>query len=269
MIYLNDNEFIEITSFLKRNYGINLEFKRQLIEARLCNIITEKGFCSFRDYFDFVYSNESNDEIAILINKVTTHHTFFMREFEHFKFFQNTVMPQLHKNIKNRDLRIWSAGCSSGEEAYTLSMIIQDFLAEEKSLWDKKILATDISPNVIDIAQKGIYSSDSLENVPEIWKLTYFDKIDSELFKASTRLKNEVIFRVFNLMDEFPFKKKFHVIFCRNVMIYFDNATKLKLIKKFYDMTEKGGYLFIGLSESLNKEEIPYKYIMPSVYMKG
>ena len=147
-------------------------------------------------------------------------------------------------------------------------MLIQDYFGNQKYLWDTKILATDISVNVLKKANEGIYSYEALEKTPQIWKLNFFDKIEDEYYKISDIIKGEVIFRVFNLMDEFPFRRKFHVIFCRNVMIYFDAATKNKLIKKFYDMTEPGGYLFIGLSESLNREEMPYKYVMPSVYRK-
>ncbi|BCZ45622.1 chemotaxis protein CheR [Clostridium gelidum] len=269
MINIKENEFIELTKFLKNNYGINLTHKKNLIEGRLNNVLIEKGCNSFREYLDYVYADITKNELTTLINKLTTNHTFFMREQEHFQFFKNQVLPSLATTVKNRDLRIWSAGCSSGEEPYTLAMIMEDYFAQEKSLWDKKILATDISVNVLKTADKGIYSVEGLEKMSESWKLNYFNKIDNDTYRIDSKLKNEVIFRVFNLMDEFPFKRKFHVIFCRNVMIYFDQETKDRLIRKFYDMTEVGGYLFIGLSEALNKTENPYKYIMPSVYRKG
>ena len=269
MINIKQKEFIELTSFLKSNYGINLTHKKNLIEGRLNNVLIEKGFSSFREYLDYVYSDTTKNELTMLINKLTTNHTFFMREQEHFQFFKNQVLPYLDTIIKDKDLRIWSAGCSSGEEAYTLAMIMQDYFAEKNSLWDKKILATDISVNVLQTAEKGIYNIEGLEKVPESWKIKYFNKIDNDTYKIDSKLKNEVIFRVFNLMDQFPFKRKFHVIYCRNVMIYFDQETKDRLIKKFYDMTEVGGYLFIGLSEALNKTDNPYNYVMPSVYRKG
>ncbi|AWK49597.1 chemotaxis protein CheR [Clostridium beijerinckii] len=269
MINIKQNEFIELTIFLKNNYGINLTHKKNLIEGRLHNVLIEKGFNNFREYIDYVYSDRTKNELTILINKLTTNHTFFMREEEHFQFFNNKVLPYLKNTVKDKDLRIWSAGCSSGEEAYALAMIMEDFFAEEKSLWDKKILASDISINVLEKAEKGIYNIEGLERVSKNWKLKYFNKIDDYTYKVDTKLKNEVIFRVFNLMDQFPFKRNFHVIFCRNVMIYFDKETKENLIRKFYDMTEVGGYLFIGLSESLSGIENPYEYVMPSVYRKG
>lgn len=269
MINIKEKEFMELTRFLKNNYGINLTHKKNLIEGRLNNVLIEKGFSSFKDYLNYVYSDITKTELTTLINKLTTNHTFFMREKEHFDFFKNAVLPYLFSTIKDRDLRIWSAGCSSGEEAYTLAMIMQDYFSEEKGVWDKKILATDISVNVLQAAEKGMYSVEEMAKVSESWKMKYFNFLDNENCAIDQKIKNEVIFRIFNLMDDFPFKRKFHVIFCRNVMIYFDQETKKRLIKKFYDMTEVGGYLFIGLSEALDRNENPYQYVMPSVYRKG
>lgn len=269
MIRIKDNEFRELTKFLKINYGINLIQKKNLVEGRLGNVLLEKGFNSFREYLDYVYSDYTKNELTMLINKLTTNHTFFMREPRHFEYLKNNVLPYLHFAVKDKDLRIWSAGCSSGEEAYTLAMILEEYFAEEKSLWDKKILATDISVDALKKAADGIYCAEALEKISERWKLQFFKKFDNGNYKVTDELKKEVIFRVFNLMDEFPFRRKFHVIFCRNVMIYFDKETKERLIKKFYDMTERGGYLFVGLSESINREEVSYSYIMPSVYRKG
>lgn len=270
MISIKDNEFSKLTDYLKQNYGINLTKKKVLIEGRLNNLLVEKGFTSFGDYFNNVLNDTSKNELTLLINKLTTNHTFFLREASHFDYFQNKVLPYLEATSKNRDLRIWSAGCSSGEEPYTLAMILDSFFQNEKKLWDKKVLATDISVNVLQIAEKGIYSEEAIKALPLEWKLNYLRKIDKENYQISDNLRKEVIFRIFNLMDEvFPFKKKFQVIFCRNVMIYFDAPTKARLINKFYSMTEPGGYLFIGHSESINREETSYNYVMPGVYRKG
>lgn len=251
------------------NYGINLEKKRQLIEGRLCNFVSENGYHSFDEYFDYIFMQNSKEELAILLNKLTTNHTFFMREYEHFEFFEQIILKQLSKEVKDGDLRIWSAGCSSGEEPYTLAMIMANFFADDKRRWDKKILATDISQEVLSKARLGIYTKEDLEEIKESWKRNYFHKLNKEEYQINDLIKNEVIFRSFNLMENFPFKKKFHVIFCRNVMIYFDQKTKNQLIQRFYDMTQDGGYLFIGMSESLAKDSCPYKYVMPSVYRKG
>lgn len=270
MINLKDSEFRELTGYMKENYGINLTEKKLLIEGRLSNMITEKGFSDFSDYLKSVFKDTSGNEISSLINKLTTNHTFFMREADHFAYFRDTVLPYLEGSTKTKDLRIWSAGCSSGEEPYTLAMIIADYFGEQKFMWNTRILATDISQKVLEAAENGVYSGEAMNTMPKYWGLRYFKKIEDKNYQISEEIRDEIIYRNFNLMTEiFPFKKKFHVIFCRNVMIYFEPKTKMELINKFYDMTEPGGYLFIGHSESVNKEETKYKYIMPAVYRKG
>lgn len=270
MVTITNKEFKKLSDYIKTNYGINLkEEKQALVTGRLHNVLIKNNFSSFSEYYDYLISDKTENAVTTLINKITTNHTFFMRENAHFYYFRDKVLPYL-KQIKNdKDLRIWSAGCSTGEESYTLAMIIDEFLGKEKIWWDTKVLATDISSKVLDTAVKGIYSNEEIAALPSTWKLNYFKKYDDENSVLTDRIRNEVIYRKFNLMNEiFPFKQKFHVIFCRNVMIYFDAKTKMKLINKFYDMTEHGGYLFIGHSESLNREETGYKYIMPSVYRK-
>lgn len=144
-----------------------------------------------------------------------------------------------------------------------------DYLKEDKKLWDTKILATDISSKVLNEAMEGIYSKDQIKLLPSQWRLSYFKRIDNENYMIVDNIKKEVIFRKFNLMNKvFPFRKKFHVIFCRNVMIYFDSKTRTELINKFYDILEYGGYLFIGLTESIQRNESKFQYVMPSVYRK-
>ena len=269
MINIKDNELNEIVDLIKEKYGINLSEKRNLIEVRLHNILSTKGISNFSEYINIIKKDHSKAELTTLVNKLTTNHTFFMREAEHFSYFSSMVLPYMKANIKEKDLRVWCAGCSTGEEPYTLAMLISDCFSNEKLNWDTKILATDISVRALEHAERGIYASDELEALTDVWKLKYFESIDSQHFKVNKNIQDEIIFRVFNLMDAFPFKKKFHTIFCRNVMIYFDNKTKIDLINKFYDITEPGGYFFIGHSETINKEETRYNYIMPSVYRKG
>lgn len=269
MLTIKESEFSELTEYIKRNYGINLTKKKNLIEGRLSNIIIEKGFNSFGKYMEHIFSDRTGKEATILINKLTTNHTYFMREWNHFEYYRDYVLPSIAGRIKDKDLRIWSAGCSSGEEPYTLAMLHQDFFGNEKLLWDTKILATDISVKALDTADRGIYTAEALNSIPGSWKLNYFNKMSDGNYSISNKIKKEVIFRVFNLMDDiFPFKRKFHVIFCRNVMIYFDNETKRRLVDKFYQNTEQGGYLFIGHSESISRDESGYRYIMPAVYKK-
>lgn len=270
MLNITDSEFIKLTDYIKNNYGIKIKKeKRSLLTGRLENVLLQKGFKSFTEYFDYVTSDKTGVAVTTLLNKITTNHTFFMREAEHFTFFRDEVLPMLAGTLKSKDLRIWSAGCSTGEEPYTLAMIIDEFFGKEKFFWDTKILATDISTDVLNKAKQGIYNNDKLNSLPPEWKLKYFKTYSDERSIIIDKIRNEVIFRRFNLMDGvFPFKKRFHVIFCRNVMIYFDEQAKWKLVSKFYDFMEHGGYLFIGHSESLNREYTKFKYVMPAVYKK-
>ncbi|WP_186431394.1 protein-glutamate O-methyltransferase CheR [Clostridium sp. BSD9I1] len=270
MLTITSKEFKQLADYIKANYGIRLkEEKKTLVTGRLYNVLMDNNFSSFSDYYEYIISDKTGDAVNTLVNKITTNHTFFMREVDHFYYFRDKVLPYLKKIEREKDLRIWSAGCSTGEEPYTLAMIIDEFFGKEKMLWDTKILATDISSKVIDAAIKGIYSNEDIATLPHTWNLNYFRKYDNENSVVTDKIKNEIIYRKFNLMDAvFPFKRKFHVIFCRNVMIYFDAKTKMELVNKLYDMTEYGGYLFIGHSESLNREETKYRYIMPAVYRK-
>jgi chemotaxis protein methyltransferase CheR len=270
MIKLKDNEFNDLVYYVKSNYGVNLSQKRMLIEGRMQSVLTGKNFNSFSQYYECLSQDKSGQVVEQLINKLTTNYTFFMREADHFEFLKKEVLPYLESNRKSeKDFRIWSAGCSSGEEPYTLAMVIDDYFKGIKGNRDTKILATDISTNVLDKAKLGIYENEQLNGLNKEYMNKYFKKTEDSKSQVVERVKNEVIFRKFNLMQEtFPFKKKFHVIFCRNVMIYFDLETKTRLINRFYDSLEYGGYLFIGHSESINYRDYNLKYIIPSVYRK-
>ncbi len=270
MIDITDKEFNKFSIFIKRNYGINLKKeKKVMFMGRMQNVLSDSGFDNFDDYYDYVVSDITGQAAITLIDKVSTNHTYFMREADHFKYFQDKILPYLKATVQNKDLRIWCAASSTGEEAYTIAMILDEFFGNDKLLWDKKILASDISESVLDTASKGIYSSERIKPLPSQWRQNYFRKYDNENYIINNFIKNEVLFRKFNLMENvFPFKKKIHVIFCRNVMIYFDNETRDGLIRKFYDTIEPGGYLFLGHSETINRSCSNFEYVMPSVYRK-
>lgn len=270
MVTITEKEFKQFADYIEANYGIHLKTDKQsLVAGRLNNVLLSKNFKSLSEYFDYVVSDKTGKAVVTLLDKITTNHTFFMREADHFHYFRDKVLPFLAGTAKDKDLRIWSAACSSGEEPYTLAMIIDEFFGKEKMWWDTKILATDISSNVLDIAKKGVYCKEKITALPMQWKLNYFKEFDSENSILTEKIRNEVIYRKLNLMDAvFPFKRKFHVIFCRNVMIYFDNKTKNELVERLYNMTEYGGYLFIGHSEYLNRDVTRYKYIKPALYRK-
>ncbi len=269
MISITEKEFKQLAEYIEYKYGIHLKpEKRVLVMGRLQNVLNSLDIDNFTDYFAHVTSDRTDNSEQVLIDRITTNHTFFMREAEHFEYYKNNVLPHLVQNVRNKDLRIWSAGCSTGEEPYTLAMINRDCLGNEKVYWDTKILATDISKKVLETAANGIYNDEELLQLPVCWRTNYFKNYNSRSSIVKDLIKEDVIFRKFNLMDSFPFKKKFHVIFCRNVMIYFDNITKNTLINKFYDILEYGGYLFVGHSESISRDKTGFRYVMPSLYIK-
>jgi len=270
VLKLHDDEFQLMADLIQDYSGIHLKpEKKTLMMGRLNSMFAELEMDSFRDFYNYVKNDKDGKVISELIDRMTTNHTYFMREPEHFKYFESEVIPYLKKQVKSRDLRIWCAASSTGEEPYSLAMMLEDGLGSSYPKWDKKLLATDISVNVLETAKKGMYAHERVTDIPRLWMMNYFDKVNNTGYKVKDKIRNQVIYRRFNLLEEnFPFKKKFHVIFCRNVMIYFDADTKARLVSKFYNHMEPGGYLFIGHSESIDRSKTNFKYIKPAVYRK-
>lgn len=268
MLTIEQADFKRLTDFMRQKYGIDLSKKKVLIEGRLSNLIREKGFENFHTYLDAVFKDIAGQEITTLINRLTTNHTYFMREANHFDFFRDTVLPYIESTEKALHARVWCAGCSTGEEPYTLEMILKDHFVRKFPHWDTRLLATDISERAMAIAKAGVYPADSVEKMPSGWRLRYFEQ-DEAGMRVKEEIRRHVDFQSFNLMSAFFPRKKFHAIFCRNVMIYFQRDTKIALINKFYQCLEDGGYLFIGHSESIERGATPFQYVMPAVYRKG
>lgn len=267
---LTEKEFDLLSQYIKKNFGISLGVeKKSLIYSRLTNVLKEKNIKDFTEYYEYLLRDKSGEAVKVFIDKITTNHTFFMRETEHFNYLKEIVLPYIDKTYdRDKDVRMWCAGCSSGEESYTLQMILSEYF-DNKAGWNTEMLATDISTTVLKKALVGIYTNESVDTLSENFRKKYFNIYDAKNKIVKDEIKNKIIYRKFNLMeDKFPFKKKFQVIFCRNVMIYFDSKTRDELVEKFYDLTESGGYLFIGHSESLNNTGSKYKYIKPAVYRK-
>ena len=266
---ITDSEFQRIVAYMKRNYGIDLSQKRTLVGGRLENYLLRNGFSSYDEYMSKVESNPNSPEATDIVNVLTTNHTYFMRETSHFDFMRRVALPWAKAKAGNtKDLRIWCGASSTGEEPYTLAMITLDFFGLEHKQWDTRILATDISTRVLEHASKGVYLKEEIEPLPQNWKRHYFKQIGADEFRVKDELRRELIFRQFNLMNQFPFRKKFHIVFLRNVMIYFPPEVKLQLVRKVYDFMEPGGYFFIGTTESLDRKNIPFQYVQPSIYRK-
>lgn len=266
---ITDSEFHRVVGYVKHTTGIDLSEKRVLINGRLENYILRNGYNGFDEYMAKVEHDPAGNEARNLINALTTNHTYFMREFEHMEFLRQKVLPTLKaKEAARKDLRIWSAASSTGEEPYTIAMVLKDYFGLDHSGWDTKVLATDISTKVLQHAQRGKYLAEQIEPLPEKWRRRFFDKLNEEEYQAKKELRDEVIFRQFNLMNKFPFHKKFHVVFMRNVMIYFDEATKRQLLSRVYDFLEPGGYLFVGTTEAVDRKGLKFQYVEPSIYRK-
>lgn len=268
---ITDREFERLVEFMHKNYGINLAAKRVLIQGRLGNMLRDRGFKNYNDYLDTVMSDTSGAEVTTILNKLTTNHTFFMREPEHYTYLKEVILPYAVANAKNKELRIWSAGCSSGEECYTTAMLLNEYFGREKSKWDTRILATDISHSVMDKAKAGIYSSEGMKGLSPEWKKKFFKQVGDDKFEICQEIKNEIIFKPFNLMDPMPkafVARPFDLIFCRNVMIYFDQPTKNALVNRFYEVVKPGGYFYIGHAESVPRGETKFEYIKPAIYRR-
>jgi chemotaxis protein methyltransferase CheR len=273
-IIITDYEYNLIRDFIYKRFGIALgDKKKALVTGRLQKILRQSNFKSFQAFYEYVLNDKTGKGIDTLINRISTNHTYFNRENKHFEYFKNTVLPWAAKqelsNLQSK-IRVWSAGCSSGEESYTLAILVYHYLKEQKENIKGAVLATDISDKVLQMAVRGIYSKENYARLKSDKIKKSFIKQKSGSYAVDQQIKDLVLHRRLNLMrNEFPFKKKFHSIFCRNVMIYFDNPTREVLIKKFYDNLHPGGYLFVGLSESLGRRNEWFQFVQPSVYRKN
>lgn len=267
---MTQEEFLRICRFVKDKYGIDMLRKKEIVQGRLDNYIHANGFYNYSEYMNAVESDITGKWERELVNILTTNHTFFMREFEHFDYLKQVVLPYLkQKEGARKDLCIWCGAASTGQEPYMLAMLLKDYFGLEHNMWDTKVLATDISTEVLAHAQAGIYEKEQIDTLPESWKRRFLKSVDDGTrYEITKEIKDEVLFRQFNLMEPFPFKRRMHIVFLRNVMIYFDKETKQELIRKVYEAMEPGGYLFIGRTETIDRSEVPFQLIQPSIFRK-
>jgi chemotaxis protein methyltransferase CheR len=255
---ISDLEFTQLRDFIYEQAGIFIAANRKyLLENRLANRLKELNLKSFGEYYSYLqYDPGRKAELNKLFEVITTNETSFYRNPPQLKVFQTKVLPavldELRKKRRKR-LRIWSAGCSTVEEPYTLSMIIHDVLGSELSSWDIKITANDLSERVLKSARRAVYSEYSLRTTPKPIIAKYFDK-DGKQYKVKPSVKKLVSFGQINLSDRMQVKRveRSEIVFCRNVIIYFDEDMKKKVINAYYDNLVPGGYLIIGHSESLH-----------------
>ena len=273
---LTDQEFERFSRIIYETSRIALnDGKKELLRARIGRILRSRGIASFREYLALVEGDRTGGELTLLLDAVSTNLTSFFRESDHFRFIETMLVPRLdaaRTTRGERKIRGWSAGCSSGEEPYSLAITLLEALHGGAG-WDIRLLATDISTKVLAMARNGIYPGERLKTVPPQVAARHFlpetGSDGTKLFRVAPFVRGLVTFGHLNLLEPYPFKGPFDFIFCRNVMIYFDKQTQEALVNGFHRYLADGGHLFIGHSESLNGVDHPFQYVRPSVYRKS
>ncbi len=270
--HLTESQFQQISQLVKQTCGINLhDGKKELVKARLAKRLRQTGLGSFEDYLNHVRDDDTGAEMTSMLDSISTNLTQFFRENAHFEFLKTTLIPALAKKKREQaKLRIWSAGCSSGEEPYSLGILLRQEFPELVN-WDIRILATDLSTRVLAKAREGVYDHERLRDVPSKWISDCFTRLGPRgraHYKVNNPVRQMITFGRLNLMERWPMRGPFDVIFCRNVMIYFDKPTQGRLVQRYWDILDSGGMLFVGHSESLTGTNHRFKYVQPAVYQK-
>lgn len=270
-IELRQEEFELFRNYIYERVGIALSAqKTTLVKGRLNKRLNQLGLSNFKDYYYHLIGDESGEELSFFVSAISTNVTSFFRESAQWKWLES-YLPALIASKREKKIRIWSAGCSSGEEPYTILIFLQHHLNDFEE-WDIKILATDISHKVLSKAIKGEYDAKTVQSLSPDMIRRAFDKVQSERgesYQITYHLREKVMFRLYNLVtDPFFFKNRFDMIFCRNVMIYFDDPTRQELIGRFTTLLPKGAPLFLGSSESLTSHRETLKLIGSSIYQR-
>ena len=265
---LSDKDFRYICQFVYDATGIVLdERKREMVYRRLMRRTRDTRLGSFKEYLNFLDSNE--EELPNFINAITTNLTSFFRENHHFEFMKNEFVPALLKSKQPQRLRIWSAGCSTGEEAYSIAITLKESMDKHLNSWDTKILATDLDSDVVATGKAGIYKADRIEGLDKNRVKRWFKKHPQNgLVKTANELGELITFKQLNLLEPWPMKGPFDIIFCRNVVIYFDKPTQQNLFQHYHDLLKPGGYLIIGHSEGLGEIQTKFTPMGKTIFQK-
>ncbi|OUR61350.1 chemotaxis protein CheR [Colwellia sp. 39_35_sub15_T18] len=276
-VRLSDDDFAFICDFVYQSTGIVLnDNKREMVYRRLTRIVRERKLNSFSDYCQLL-KQQGAQEKDYFINAITTNLTSFFREQHHFDYLVNEELPRLmaektvQANGKKR-LRIWSSASSTGEEPYSIAISVLEAMQEQLSSWDAKILATDIDSNVLAAGKAGIYEDRRIESLSEKFKQRYFHRgvgKNSSNVRVDKKLSDLITFKQLNLLHEWPMKGEFDVIFCRNVIIYFDKPTQQELFTRYYDLLKPGGLLMLGHSENLGEFQQHFNTIGRTMFRKS
>jgi chemotaxis protein methyltransferase CheR len=264
MTQLNELQFQKFRALIFDNCGI--QPKKEMIEGKLDKLLRKNNLSSYDEFYQLLSTGANSVLWSEFIDEITVHMSSFFRENNHFEFMRSQLRLIFEKNpriLKNNEIKLWSAGCSTGEEPYTLAMVLKEWLPQDMTI---KILATDISKRTMASAQRGIYPATIKKEMDPYYLMQYFNRSEED-YEIKPELKALITFRLFNLMDSFPFQDTFDIIFCRNVMIYFNAEIQQKLVQKFRAVLTMGGLLFIGHSESLLNKQNGFQYMQPTVYL--
>lgn len=270
---MNQKTFKRLKEFIEGHIGICIpQAKKVMVESRLLKRLRILKLNNYEEYADFLFSPRGQqEEVPRFIECITTNKTDFFREAEHFNILYNKVLPEMVETLGVRDLRLWSGASSTGEEAYTIAMFTQDYLEDHPGV-HYKILATDISERVLNIGEKAVYALSTGEPIPIKMKKKYCmlsKNREEPTLRIKKILRDKIMFRHINLTsDSYKVKKQYHVIFLRNVMIYFNKDTQKEILNNLYTHLHPEGYLFLGHSENLPDNTMPFKRVGPSVYVK-
>ncbi|MEP5612540.1 MAG: CheR family methyltransferase [Cyclobacteriaceae bacterium] len=268
------SEFQQISQFITSEYGIKLpDFKKTMVEGRLQKRLRKTGIASFSKYIDFVFSVEGKGELLEMVDAISTNKTDFFRESSHFDFLNSTFLLKYATENPREQLKIWSSAASSGEEIYTIAMVIEEFNAiPDNSKINYSILGTDISVDKLKTAISAIYPIDRIKDIPISMRDKYLMKSkDSakKIVRFIPQIRSKAEFQRLNLMDSsYSVKQDFDIVFCRNVLIYFDKEMQERVINRLCTKLKTGGYFFLGHSESIIGKNVPLKQIEPTIYQK-
>jgi chemotaxis protein methyltransferase CheR len=273
-IKMTDEDFARLSSFVYEELGIKMPYpKKIMLQSRLQKRLADLRIGSFKEYLDFVFSREGQgDEIIKMIDLITTNKTDFFRESAHFDYLTDVALPEMcSAKPAKKIIRIWSAGCSSGEEPYTIAIIMKEFLLKYPD-FDFEIYATDISMRILQKAATAIYPEDRVSEIPLALKRKYFLKSKDQTNKTVRlipEIRSKVSFHRLNFMDtHYSVEKEFDIVFCRNVLIYFDRETQQQVVTKLASKLRYDGYFFLGHSESITNLNVPLRQIKPTVFRK-
>lgn len=268
---LRDRDFATIATLVKDRAGIVLgERKRDLVYGRLSRRLRMLRCASFTDYCRLLEGPEGEDERRMMLNAITTNLTYFLREPHHFEHLTSEVLPAIvrSRTAGHRRIQIWSAGCSSGEEPYSIAISVREALGDAAG-WDVKILATDIDTDMVARARAGRYDAERVASVPSALRQRYVRTVEGGGCEMAESLKSLIVFNPLNLLGGWPMQRPFDVIFCRNVMIYFDTATQRALAERFDRVLAPDGWLYVGHSESLLQVSTCFRHLGRTIYRKA